>query len=417
MQKVDYLIVGGGIAGTTAAETIRSKDPESSITILTEENDRLYSRVLLPHYLRDENSFEAVYLRTPESYLDKKITLETAVRVVKIDLATRQVTTQDNQIWGFGKLLIASGGKVNKLDLPGASLPQIVYLRTLDDAKKVKELIGTSKKAVVIGGGFIGIELAQSFLKAGLETTAIIREDYFWQSVVGENSGKILSKILEENGVKILPQADVLEFIGQDQLEGVKLKDGQVIPADLAGVGIGIHLDLDYLKETNLALKNGVVTNEYLEASEKDVWAAGDAADFYDPIFKRYHHLGNWSNASAQGRVVGANMVGSKEAFVTASLYSINIFNHNFSFLGDTHKDEHIEVIERGSVESGSLAQLFLRDDTLVGATVINLPAERNTLGELIKNQVKITVGKEKLTDLQFDLRGLLTQEQKPASH
>jgi NAD(P)H-nitrite reductase large subunit len=404
MAEIDYLIIGGGIAGTSAADSIRSKDQNGSILIITEEPERVYSRVLLPHYLQNENTLQSLYLRKEEDYTSKKIELLKNERVIKLDTQRKTVETNKNQTFTYKKLLIASGGKVNKLPIPGKELPQVVYLRTIEDAKKIKDLISKSKEAVVLGGGFIGAEFAQSFKKNNLKTTVVIREKYFWEMVVGENSGRLLSNILTENGVNLITETLASEFVGNEKLEGVKLSDGKVLKADVVGVGIGIHLDLDYLKETDLVTKTGVVTNEFLETSSQNVWAAGDIAEFYDPVLKSYHILGNWANAASQGRIAGLNMTGEKNIFETVSMYSINIFGNNFSFLGDPKKDETTEVVERGSVEERALARLLIKDDVVVGASLINLPLDRNYLTNLIKTKTKVTNFKNRLKDLNFNL-------------
>lgn len=407
MNKFDYLIIGGGIAGTTAAEEIRSKDQNGSIAIVTEESERLYSRVLLPHFLRNENSLESLFVRKPENYQQKNIQLLTSTRAVKVDTQNKIVTTFGKGDFGYEKLLIASGGKVNKIDILGSDIPEVVYMRTLEDVKKIKEVMSRSQEAVVIGGGFIGADLAQSFVQNNLKTYAIIREKTFWETVVGENSGKLLSLILTRNGVNLVTEAQVTEFVGQKKLQSVKLSNGREIKADIIGVGIGIHLDIEYLKDSGLTIKKGVVTNEFLETSVPGVWAAGDIAEFYDPLSKRYHSLGNWANASSQGRTVGINMVGEKVAFQTASMYSINIFDSNFSFLGDPIVDEQTEIIERGGVEQGKLGRVLLREDIITGASLINMPLERNAITNLIKNRTKLTASKNKLSDTSLDLTQL----------
>jgi len=407
VEKVDYLIIGGGIAGTTAAETIRSKDPQTSITILTEESTRLYSRVLLPHYLRNENTLESVFLRKDEDYSEKNINLITKIKVENIDTSAKTVKAGEQE-FTYSKLLIASGGKVNRLKTKGADLPEVLYLRTLEDAQRIKEFINKSREAVVLGGGFIAIELAQSLTANKVKATVVMREKYFWENVVGENSGKLLSNILEKNGVNILPGEEVTEFKGAKTLEGVLLTNGKFLPASIAGVGIGIYLDLNYLEGSNLVIKKGIVTNEFLETSVPDVWAAGDVAEFYDPLSAKYHTLGNWANASSQGRIVGANMAGERTVFETNSMYSINVFGINFSFLGDISLEE-AEIIERGSVEDGKLARLIIRNDSISGASLINLPIERGVVGNLIKNKTKLSQNKEKLADLNFNLTSLLT--------
>ena len=208
MKKVKYLIIGGGIAGTTAAEFIRMNDSSGSITIVMEEPETLYSRVLLPHYLRDQVPYERLYVRKPEGYTEKNIDLVKGVRADKVNTQNNQVKLSSGDFIEYEKLLISSGGKVNRLGVPGKNLKGVTYLRTVKDVIEVKELMNKAKNGVVIGGGFIGIEYAQSFIKAGLKTTAIIREPYFWSNVVGENIGKLISKILQKNGVEIVSGSD-----------------------------------------------------------------------------------------------------------------------------------------------------------------------------------------------------------------
>ncbi|OGY25681.1 MAG: hypothetical protein A2Z11_04490 [Candidatus Woykebacteria bacterium RBG_16_43_9] len=417
MRQVDYLIIGGGVAGTSAAEFIRMHDSSGSITIITEEPELLYSRVMLPHYLRDQVPFEKLYVRKPQQYDENKIELLKNTRANKIDTQKKEVDLSNGEKISYEKLLIASGGKVNKLQVPGVELKGITYLRTIQDAQEIKELISKVNNGVVVGGGFIGIEYSQSFVKAGLSTTCIIREPYFWSSVVGENIGRVINRILEENGVKIISENEVGEFIGEGGLEEIKLKDGKKIPVGIVGIGIGIRMDLDHLEGSGIKTNKGVVTNEYLETETKDIWAAGDIAEFYDALFDKYRQMGNWSNAAAQGKVVGTNMVagwgppagGGREKFVTVSAYTISIFDKTFTLLGEPVADNKTETIERGSVEEEKLGNIHLRNGVISGAALLNLPADRRPIEELIKNRIKIETSKEKLTDTSFSLNNLLS--------
>ena len=401
------------MAGTTSAEFIRMNDPNGSITIVMEEPEILYSRVMLPHYLRDQIPFERLYVRKQEQYDEKNIELSKGTRADKIDTRNKKIYLIGGQEIEYKKLLVASGGKVNKLSVPGGDLKGITYLRTIQDVKEVKELMNIAKGGVVIGGGFIGIEYAQSFVKAKLKTTCIIREPYFWSNVVGENSGRLINKILQTNGVEIITQDQVKEFVGNGSLRLVRTEKGKEIQSEIAGVGVGIHVDLDHLKRSGLNINKGVITDEYLETETQDVWAAGDIAEFYDVIFDKHHQLGNWSNAAAQGKVVGPNMVvgwggEGREKFTTVSTYTISIFGGTFSFLGDSVPDPQTELIERGSVEEGKLGRLHIKNGILVGASLINLSSDRNGASALIKGRVKITESKNKLSDINFSLSNLL---------
>lgn len=417
MTKKDYLIVGGGIAGTIAAEFIRMNDPAGSITIVMEEPERLYSRVMLPYYLRDKIPFERLYVRNQKHYEEKNIQLLKGIRVGKVNTQNKTISLFDKEEIGYNKLLIASGGKVNRLSIPGNDLNGVTYLRTTSDVKNVKDLMNKAKSGVVIGGGFIGFEYAQSFVHAGLETTCIIIEPYFWNHLVGENSGKLINKILEKNGVEVINNSEVSEFVGDGSLSSVKLKNGREVSADVAGVGVGIHMELSHLKDSGLDINKGVVTNEFLETNTQDVWAAGDIAEFRDVLFDKHHLMGNWSSAAAQGKVVGPNMVagwsdksgGKREQFVTVSAYTIPIFDGTFTFLGDSEVSKDTELVERGSIEEGKLVQIHIRHDSVVGASLINSPADRSPISELIKSRKKIGVGIGKLADTNFSLKNLIS--------
>ncbi|MCH7541380.1 NAD(P)/FAD-dependent oxidoreductase [Patescibacteria group bacterium] len=413
MKKVDYLIIGGGIAGTTTAEFIRMNDSSGSISIVMEEPELLYSRVLLPHYLRNQIPFERLYVRRPENYEEKNIKLIKGERANSIDTQKKEIRLVSGDILSYEKLLISSGGKVNKLDIPGKNLKGVTYLRTIEDVKEVKEIMKNANKAVVVGGGFIGIEYAQSFVKAGIDTTCFILDPYFWERVVGENIGKLLSNILEKNGVKIVPESEVTEFVGTDSLEKVRTKRGMEASADIVGIGIGIHMEMAHLKDSGLKIDRGIITNEFLEADTKDVWVAGDIAQFYDVLFNKHHQMGNWSNAAAQGKVAGPNMVagwgkGEREKFITVSAYTIGIFDNTFTFMGDPIADKQTEVVERGSIQEGKLGRIHLRNNVITGAALLNLPADRRPIEELIKNRVKIRVEKNKLADINFSLNKVL---------
>ena len=412
MKKIDYLIIGGGIAGTTAAEFIRMQDSTGSVSIVAEEPELLYSRVLLPHFLRDQIPFERLYIRKQEHYPEKNIVLIKGTKVSKVNTQNKEVELDNGEIIQYENILIASGGKVNKLNIPGKDLKGVTYLRTVEDVKEINNFMNTAKTAAVIGGGFIGIEYAQSFVKAGLDTTCFIRESFFWQNVVGENMGKLLTNILEKNGVKITPEAEITEFMGNKSLKKIRTKKGKEIEADIVGVGIGIHLDLDYLKGSGIRIDKGVITNEYLETDTSNVWAAGDIAQFFDVLFEKSHGLGNWSNAAAQGKTVGSNMVAGwesvkREIFATVSAYTIGIFDNSFTFMGDPTVDKTTVLIERGSVKENKLGRIYVKEGIITGAVLLNLPADRRVIENLIKNRVNIESNKDKITDISYNLNNL----------
>lgn len=414
-KSADFLIVGGSAAGTTAAEVIRSIKPDSSITIITDEVHEQYSRVLLPHYIRGKVKREQVFLKKPQWYAEKKIELVRGVRVKGLGVSEKIVNLSDGTSIEYGKLLIAIGGYVIPLKVPGVDLENILYMRTIEDADRIVKVASQSKKAVIIGGGFIGLEFTSCFKVNGIsDVTVLVKEDYYWQGKLDRDSSRVLANTLEKNGIKILTNEEVDHFepiagLHPNKVVGVvKTKSGKSFDVDVVGVGIGIRSDLTWLDESGIKINRAIVTNEYLETNVPDVYAAGDCAEFFDVIFGRQHVMGNWANATSQGNAVGRTMSGVRTVFETASSYSINFFDGACTFIGVTDDKFADEVIARGSVSQNKMTQIYVKTINgvmrIVGATLINNPSEVSPLTTAVKSKVDISSHKDKLGDLGFDL-------------
>lgn len=429
MKSVDYLIVGGSAAGTSAAETIRSLKSDATITIITEENHEQYSRVLLPYYIRGEIPREKVFLKNSDWYLQKKIELAKSALAIKLEADKSRVTTSGGEVYEYGKLLIAVGGFPVRLNLPGADLENILYLRTIEDADKIIKVASRSQRAVIVGGGFISLDLATGFRANGVrEVMILIREPYYWSNKWDKDSSQILQNVLEENGAKILTNEEMGRFEPQDSVQkgesftdkgfsltnvgAIVTKSGKRFECDVVGVGIGIKSDFGWLDGSGIKINRAIVTNEYMETSLPNIYAAGDCAEFYDVIFDRQHVMGNWENATAQGKVVSKTMCGVRTVFETASSYSDQFFGNSYSFTGVTDDKFADQIIVRGSVENYKMTRIFIKTIggvmRIVGATVINNSAEVLPLTTAIKNKINVSSYKNKLTDLSFDLKNLV---------
>lgn len=430
MKRVDYLIIGGSAAGTTAAEVIRGLLPDSIIKIITDENHEQYSRVLIPHYVRHKVTREQIFLKRPQWYGDKKIELVKGVGAEKLDWKNHLVGVSNGDEYQYGKLLIAVGGKVIPFDAPGANLENILYMRTIEDADKIIEVSRQSQRGVIVGGGFIGLEFTSCFKKNGVgDVTVLVKEPYFWQGKLDEASSKVLVSTLEANGVRVVVDEEVNGFEGSEKVLAVTTKSGKRYDAEVVGVGIGIKSDLEWLKDSGIKIGRAILTNEYLETNLPDVFAAGDCAEFYDVVFERQHVMGNWANGTSQGNTVGKNMAATslggpkvdfegqgRAVFETASSYSINFFDPPAggfcSFIGVTEDKFADEVVSRGSVEEGRLTRIFIKTINkvmrVVGATIINNPAEVGPLSTALRGRVDILSYKEKLPDQSFNLVGLV---------
>jgi len=412
-NEYEYLIIGGGVAGATAAETIRQKKSTASVAVINDEPYALYSRVMLskPSFFLGKIPFDQVWLKGAEWYKEHNIAFLGGKKAVGIDAINKTVSLDDGTKYGYKNLLIATGVCPRKWEVAGADKKGIYYLRTLDDGKKIMEAVKSAKRAVTIGGGFISFEMAELLKMAGLETTAVIRESYFWEPTLDEASGRMIEKALKDRGVKITYKAEVSEISGKDEVEGIVLKDGRRIECDMIICGIGAVCETDWLKTSELKLNRGILTNEYLETSLPDVWAAGDIAEFKDLYLDETVQLGNWVNAREQGRIAGLNMIGEKTPFKFVSFYSTQGFGISIAFIGDARPGPERIVIKRGSPEANSYARIIILNKgdrkEVEGATLINRTGEMSAIAKLIESNIDVSQKLKELADPNFALKSL----------
>ena len=407
IHKVDFLIIGGGIAGTTAAETIRGRS-NGSIMIVTDDLNPLYSRVRLPDYVADKISREKVFIKGESWYHEKELYLLRQTSVTSLSPNERFAHLSNGTTIQYQQLLIATGGVVRRLSCEGSQLDGIHYLRTIEDAGSIKRAMQMANKAVVIGGGFIGLELARCFRQKGLETVIIMLESQFWPSVFDYESGKMIEDTMSQQGVTVHYNDHVKEFKGNGKVQSVNLASGKSYACDIAGIGIGILTSYPFIKALGIQTRQGILTDEYLQTSNPHIFAAGDVVEFYDVCRTQHNQLGNWSNASEQGKVAALNMLGEKTVYRSVSSYVIRVFDLSIGFVGDTAVLPNTQVICRGSARSMGYMRLFLRDGVIKGATLLNQIHEMRKVTELIKRTVKIEKHRLDLSDLNHDLESFL---------
>jgi NAD(P)H-nitrite reductase large subunit len=409
-SQVEFLIVGGGVAGTTAAETIRARS-EGRIMIVTDDRHTLYSKVRLPDYIAGKIPREKVFLKDESWYREKGIDLLREVSVETLSLKEQSAYLSNGMTIQYDKLLLATGGFARRLRCPGFELDGIYYLRTIEDAECIQQAIRTAKKAVVIGGGFIGLELARCFLQGGLETAMVMMEPQFWPSALDKESAKMIEDLLHQKGVMIHYSDQVKEFWGNSHVQRVLLASGKSYGCEMVGMGIGIDTLPPFIKTSGLLWKRGILTDECLRTSDFYVFAAGDVAEFYDVDRSHPHQIGNWSNATEQGKVAGSNMVGERNIFKSVSSYVIRIFGLSVGFVGNTTLMPGTQVIRRGSASDGDYVRLFIRNGVVKGATLMNRTHEIRPIMELIKRAVKIERYRSNLSDLEYDLESFLASD------
>jgi NAD(P)H-nitrite reductase large subunit len=388
-----YVIIGNGVAGTTAAETIRKNDPNASIHLLTNEPYPLYNRVSLPRFLQGVLTEQKVMIRNFEWHEQRNIKLVTETLVTSLNTEERIVVTDDGQKHPYDAVLIASGGWANPLLVPGAAGVKHIYnFVTLDDTKSIIARMLESRTALAYGGSFISYELCDGFAMRKLDTTWLMRGPFWLRSALDPDGGEVVDNIAKKFGVEIIHGDEIESVIAKDGVPyAVKTRKGREIQSDMIGIGLGISLNTQFLKDTPIELRSGVVVNESLETNVPGVYAAGDVAEFYDVAVGLHHTMGTWDNAMAHGRIAGANMVGAQLPYLDVPTYTSPLFDVNIAVVGTAESNNpELETMcrrEPGEKGNENYRKLFFHENRLVGVLMIGSPKGRKKMVELVKNR------------------------------
>ncbi len=334
-MSTKHVIIGGGVTGTVAAETLREIDKSCEITLLAEEPHPLYNRCSLPPVLRRMTGRQSVFLRTLGSYSDSGIEVLWGRKAVQVDEDQRMVTTDDGQELGFDRLLVATGGKPDRLMVPGATHEQVSYFQYLSDLDRLVALMDDASNALILGGGFIAYELCEASLSCGIPVTWMTRGPRFLRRYLDQEAGEIVDAIATKNGAQIVHGEEVSEVLPQNgRLLGVKTKSGKYFETGLLGCGVGLTMSFDFLQGTSVKTADGVLVNEYLESSVPGILAAGDVAETYYPFLGENRILANWNKAMEQARTAARNMAGIREKYSGVPVYVSGLFDSRIMLIG-----------------------------------------------------------------------------------
>lgn len=363
------VIVGSGAAGAAAAEQLRAHGYKGPITLVGEEPPIDRPNVS-KDYLAGTAPEEWMPLRSPEFYTDAAIDLITGRRVEYIDPETRTVGMDDGQVLSYGALLLATGAEPRRLEIPGADLPHVHYLRTLDDSKAIIAALDTATRAVVIGAGFIGLEVAASLRHRDLDVTVVAPEAIPLANVIGDTLGQFVADLHRERGVALRLGVGV-DRIGEDH---VALDDGTLLSADLVVVGIGVIPRTELAEAAGLTVDNGIVIDHRLRTSDPNIWAAGDVARYPGPD-GRLVRIEHWVLAERQGQTAARNILGHDLAFTTPPFFwsqhyevPINVTGYLDDWdeevvVGDPHLEVLVGYLKAGRVTG--VASIYRDRDSL----------------------------------------------------
>ncbi len=408
MHSTDHLIIGGGLAGIRAAQEIRKRDSSCSITIICNEPYVPYNRPPLSKaFLRGEKNQDEVFVEPESFYKDASINLVLEKDVTGLDAEAKRVILDNKETMKFGKALIATGGEPVRLQLPGTDLEGVHYLRTLDDSKAIAAEVSPERRAVVIGGGFIGIEIAASLASLGVDVTVIETQPYIWSHFVDEKLAGFFQQYCEEKGITFATSTQVTEIRGFDRVISAVTKRGREISCDFVCIGVGVRPRVDIAERAGLKVDNGIVVNKELQTSHPDIYAAGDIANFPDPYFDKRRRVEHWGQADYTGTLAGKNMAGAGEHYDLLTYVFSDIFDLHLEFSGD--ESEYDETLIRGRFEDKSFTVLYLKKNVMTAYFAINTPDEEyEPFNTLIQEKQDLGDVKDKLTDTDFDVSGLV---------
>ena len=404
MKSETFVIVGASLAGGGAAATLRQKDFDGRVILIGAEPQPPYERPpLSKEYLRGEFSFEQALVQPLDFYDESDIETRFGVRAARVDAVNKVVELDDGERVAYDKLLVATGGRNRRLSIPGLDLEGIYDLRTVADSDRILAEIAPGRKAVVVGMGFIGSEGAASLRQSGVEVTVVDRNTMPLRRVLGEEVGRVIEGIHRDHGTSMIFEDTVAAFEGGGRVERVTTARGHRIECDFVVVGLGTEPVTDLLAGTGAEIDNGVVVDEYLRTGVEGIYAAGDVANNYHPVFEQHIRVEHWQNALKQGPAVARSMLDEGEPYDEIPWFWSDQYEHNLQYAGfHTQWDE---LVVRGNTEERNFVAFYRKGGRVLAAVAINGGRDLRRSIPLIKAQEEVAA--TALGDLDVDLRTL----------
>jgi 3-phenylpropionate/trans-cinnamate dioxygenase ferredoxin reductase subunit len=399
-----FVIVGASLTGAKAAETLRSEGFDGRVVLLGEEPLRPYERPpLSKEYLRGEKSFEHAAVHAEGFYEDQGIELRTSTVVTRLDPAGHEVELASGERVHYDKALLATGASPRRLTVPGADLAGVRYLRTVSDADALREALTGSPRAVVIGAGWIGSEVAASARQLGAEVSLVEVTSLPLERTLGPELGAVYRDLHAEHGVDLRLGAGVAELAGAGKVEEVRLSDGSVLPADVVVVGVGVAPRTQLAEAAGLEVQNGVVTDEHLATSAPDLYAAGDVASVFYPRYGAHIRLEHWAGALNQGPAAARNMLGQGAPYDETPYFYSDQYDFGMEYRG--WAPAYDRVVFRGSTAARTFIAFWLKDGVPLAAMNGNVWDAGDAIEALLRAAPK--VDEAKLADGGAPLEGL----------
>jgi len=405
--KVEFLLVGGGLASASCASELRNGGAEGDILLVGREPEPPYERPpLSKEYLRGDSERADAYVNPPHWYSENGVELRTKTNVMSIDPEARTAKLQGGDEVSFDKALLATGANVNILRIEGAELEGIHYLRAFGNSDAIRDAAAEAERVVMIGGSYIGCEVAASLQSQGTDTAIVMMEDHPLANGFGDEVGEWFGSLLASKGVELHPGETLAAFEGDTGVNAVVTESGSTVEGDFVVVGAGVKPDVMLAQRAGLEVDDGIVCDSRLQTSVEGIYAAGDACSYDSVVHGRRLRVEHWDVAMQQGRHVAKAMLGSSDPY--------DVVPYFFSDLADWASIEYVgpaadwdETIWRGDRDAGEFSVFYLKDGKVAGCLAVGRSEDLGHARELLAKGVEVSGSRDALADVDSDLSKL----------
>ncbi len=404
-MQTKYLIIGNSAGGIGATEAIRQVDKKGVLTIVSEEPYPVYSRPLISKYLAGERTLEEILFRPLDFYDQNNILFLPGKKVTHLDLDHKTARLEDSEQIVWEKLLLAVGGKPIFPKMKGSDKRGVFTFSNLDDAKAIDRFLDSKRKAVVIGGGLIGISVTEALVKRGTDAIVVEMKDRILNTILDEQASLMAEEVLKQSGVEIVTGHTVVEVNGGRAVEEAILDNGAAIPCDLVVVAIGVSPRQELALDTELEINRGIVVDHHMATKHLNVYACGDVAEAYDFVYEENRLTPIWPNAYIGGRIAGLNMAGATDEYPGGTtINSLNYFGIDIASAGmpTAPNDDSYETISK---QEGNIYQkVILKDNLIVGMIFVKNIERSGIIFGLMRDRVNVENFKQSLLADDFGL-------------
>jgi 3-phenylpropionate/trans-cinnamate dioxygenase ferredoxin reductase component len=406
-READFLLIGGGLATGKCAEELRRRGAEGSVVVVGRESDPPYERPpLSKEYMREEAKREDAYVNQPEWYEANGVELLTRTNVMSLDAGERRVKLQGGEEVEFDKALLATGANVNILRTEGCELEGIHYLRAFGNSDAIREGAQNAEHVVLIGGSYIGCEVAASLTAKGAECTVVMMEDVTLSRTFGEEVGRFFQDVLTSHGIEVLGAEELEAFEGSGRVEAVVTKSGRTVEGDMVVVGAGVRPDVMLAERAGLKVDDGIVCDARLETSVEGIFAAGDVCSYDSVVHGERLRVEHWDVAFQQGRQAAGAMLGDGEPYKVVPYFFSDLADwSSFEYVGPAL--EWDDVVFRGDRDAGEFSAWYLKDRRVKGALSVERSEDLVHARTLIETGADISDQTDALADPDSNLESI----------